>query len=357
MTKIKIGIIGAGNISRAHTKGYLACGDATVKAICDINPERAKEKAKTFDIGETYSDYRKLLEDGEIDAVSVCTWNNSHAQIVIDALAAGKNVLCEKPMAMNSEQALKMEEAAIKHNKLLMIGFVRRFGNDCSILKDFIDAGDLGQIYYTKANYIRRNGNPGGWFGDKERSGGGPLIDLGVHVIDLVRYLAGSPKPVSVYGAVFGNIGNREHIKIPKDYVSADYKKGEASSVEDMAAAMIRFENGMVMNLETSFSLNTEKDFGSIELFGTKSGAKIDPELRMFSEKNGYLTNIIPAHKTALSFDGLFEKEVRHFVDCVKGEAECISTAKDGIEVMKIIDAVYESAETKREVLIKGGKS
>jgi predicted dehydrogenase len=180
---------------------------------------------------------------------------------------------------------------------------------------------------------------------------------LGVHVIDLVRYLAGSPKPVSVFGAVFGNIGNREHIKIPKDYVSADYKKGEASSVEDMAAAMIRFENGMVMNLETSFSLNTEKDFGSIELFGTKSGAKIDPELRMFSEKNGYLTNIIPAHKTALSFDGLFEKEIRHFVDCVKGEAECISTAKDGIEVMKIIDAVYESAETKREVLIKGGKS
>ena len=352
MDKVKIGIIGAGNISRAHIKGYLACDDVTVKAICDCNIERAKEKAQNFGIEQTYSDYKKLLEDTEIDAVSICTWNNSHAQIAIDALAAGKNVLCEKPMAMNTEQALKMEEAADKYGKLLMIGFVRRFGNDCKILKDFIDTGDLGQIYYTKANYIRRYGNPGGWFGDKERSGGGPLIDLGVHVIDLVRYLAGSPQPVSVYGAAFSNIGNRDHIKIPKSYVSADYKKGEVSSVEDMAAAMIRFEGGMVMNLEVSFSLNTEKDFGSIELFGTKSGAKVDPELKMFTEKNGYLIDIIPAHETALSFEGLFEKEIRHFVDCVKGKAECISTAKDGIEVMKIIDAVYKSAETKKEVLI-----
>ena len=354
MEKVKIGIIGAGNISDAHIKGYLACDDAQLTAICDINSDRASQKAEKYGIDNIYSDYKELLKSSGVDAVSICTWNNMHATIAIDALAAGKNVLCEKPMAINTGQALEMHQAQKDSGKLLMIGFVRRFGNDCAILKDFIEAGDLGDIYYAKANYIRRNGNPGGWFSDKQRSGGGPLIDLGVHVLDLVRYLAGSPKPVSVYAAVFDPLGNREHIKIPKSYVSSDHSAGEVCDVEDMAAAMIRFDNGMVLNLEVSFSLNVEKDYGSIELFGTKAGAKIDPELKIYAEQNGYLADIIPAHKTALSFDGLFENEISHFVSCVKGEAQCISTAQDGIAIMRIIDAIYESAATKKEVLIKG---
>ena len=352
MKKTVVGIIGAGNISRAHIRGYLECEDVELKAICDINMERAKEKAEKNRIPDVYSDYRELLQDKEIDAVSVCTWNDSHASISIDALKAGKNVLCEKPMAISSAQAVEMEEASRKYNKLLMIGFVRRFGNDCEVLQDFIKAGDLGEIYYAKACYLRRHGNPGGWFSDKSRSGGGPLIDLGVHVIDLVRYLAGSPKPVSVYGVTNDMLGSREYIKTSKPYESADHKNDELCDVEDMASAMVRFENGMVLNLETSFSLNLEKDKGEIELFGTKAGAKMDPEIRIFTDKNGYLTDIVPAQKTALSMEGLFEKEVRHFVNCVKGEAICISKAEDGIEVMKIIDAVYESARTKSEVRI-----
>ncbi len=352
MKKVKIGIIGAGKISRAHIKGYTECKDAQITAICDINEDRAIQKAKEYGVKNIYTDYKELLSNSDVDAVSICTWNNMHAQIAIDALAAGKNVLCEKPMAMNTEQALNMQKAQKESGKLLMIGFVRRFGNDCTILKDFIQTGDLGDIYYAKANYIRRNGNPGGWFSDKQRSGGGPLIDLGVHVLDLVRYLAGSPKPVSVYATAFAPLGNRGNIKIPKSYVSADHVSGEVCDVEDMAAAMIRFDNGMVLNLEVSFSLNVEKDHGSIELFGTKAGAKIDPELKIYGEQNGYLVDIIPAHDTALSFDGLFENEINHFVSCVKGDAQCISTAQDGIEIMRIIDAIYESAAIKKEVLI-----
>ncbi len=168
----------------------------------------------------------------------------------------------------------------------------------------------------------------------------------------MVRYLAGNPKPVSVYGVTYNKLGNRENIKIPKGYLSADHKKGEICDVEDMAAAMIRFDNDMVLNVEVSFSLNVEKPVGSIELFGTKGGAKIDPELSIFTERNGYLVDLIPAHETALSFDGLFENEIKHFIDCIIGETECISPAQDGVDLMKILDAIYESAESKKEVRI-----
>lgn len=352
MKKLKIGIIGAGGISEVHIAGYKECENVKLHVICDVDEQRAKEKAQTHDIPHVFTDYNEMLNLSELDAVSICTWNNSHAPIAIAALKAGKHVLCEKPMALNADEAKKMKQAADDSQKLLMIGFVRRHGNDCAILKDFIDAGDLGDIYYAKANYIRRNGNPGGWFSDKARSGGGPLIDLGVHVIDLVRYLAGSPVPVSVFGVTYNKLGNRGNIKIEKGYTAVDHKEDEICDVEDMAAAMVRFDNGMVLNVEVSFSLNVQKPFGTIELFGTKAGAKIDPKLSIFSEQNGYLVDIIPAHETKLSFSGLFEKEIKHFVDCIDGKAECIAPAQDGVEIMKILDAIYLSAETKKEVII-----
>ena len=357
MSTLKVGIIGAGSISEAHIKGYKALDNVELYALCDINEERAKEKAEKHGFAHVYTDYDEMLKLEDLDAVSVCTWNNGHAPATIAALKAGKHVLCEKPTAMNAKEAAAMKEAADESGKLLMIGFVRRHGNDAKILKDFIDAGDLGDIYYAKANYIRRNGNPGGWFCDKSRSGGGPLIDLGVHVIDLVRYLAGRPKPVSVFGVTYSHLGNREHIKLPKDYYSADHVEGEACDVEDMAAAMVRFDNGMVLNVEVSFSLNVDKDRGIVELFGTKAGAKIDPELSIYTEKNGYLVDLIPAHKTALSFEGLFENEMKHFIDCIQGEAVSIAPPEDGIEIMHILDAIYESAKTKREVIIRGSKA
>lgn len=353
MSKFKIGIIGAGSISGSHIAGYEECDNIDLYAICDINKERAEKKAQEHGFKHVFTDYNEMMKLKELDAVSVCTWNNTHAEVTISALKMGKHVLCEKPMAMNATQAKAMKNAADKSGKLLMIGFVRRHGNDCKILKDFIDAGDLGEIYYTKATYIRRNGNPGGWFSNKSLSGGGPLIDLGVHVIDLVRYLSGNPKPISVFGVTYSNIGNRENIKILKGYLSADYIKGGKNDVEDMAAAMIRFDNGMILNVEVSFSLNAEKPTGKIELFGTKAGAKIDPELSIFTDKNGYLVNLIPAHETAFSFKGLFEREIKHFVDCIDGKTTCIAPAQDGIEIMKILDAIYESAETKSEVKIK----
>ena len=222
MNKIKIGIIGTGGISNMHAAGYLEDERCEVYAACDINENRVKEFAQKYNVQNVYTDHQEMLKLEELDAVSVCTWNNSHAAISINALRAGKNVLCEKPMAMNADEAKEMEKVAKETGKLLMIGFVRRFGNDAKILKDFIDDGFFGDIYYTKASYLRRNGSPGGWFGDIKRSGGGPLIDLGVHVIDLVRYLCGKPKAITVTGVTFNKLGDCRELKGDKGYSSVD---------------------------------------------------------------------------------------------------------------------------------------
>lgn len=351
---IKVAIIGTGSISKHHIQGYLKNPNVELYAFCDINEQQLNKMGEKYGITRLYTDKDVMLRElPEIDAVSVCTWNSEHAPCTIAALNAGCHVICEKPMATSAEEARAMKAAAEKNGKLLMIGFVRRFGNDCSILKDYIDGGFFGDIYYGKATYLRRNGAPGGWFGDKSRSAGGPLIDLGVHVIDLTRYLLGNPKPVSVYGATFHKLGNRPGVKgANKGYSSVSRSNIDIFDVEDLATAMIRYENGAVISVEASFSLNIKKDVGRIELCGEKAGAKIDPELEMYTNLNGYMSNVQLTTPTALSFDGLFENEIDHFVDCVVNGTECKSPAEDGIAIMQILDAIYESAATGHEVTI-----
>lgn len=353
MSKIKVGIIGVGSISNEHIKAYQKNKNVELYAFCDINEEQLNMMGDKYGVERRFTNMEDMLALNEIDAVSVCTWNSAHAPCTIAALNAGKHVLCEKPMATSKEEAEKMKEAADKNGKILMIGFVRRFGNDCAILKDFISTDYFGEIYYTKATYLRRKGNPGGWFGNKELSGGGPLIDLGVHVIDLVRYLLGKPKPISVYGATFHKLGNRSHIKDSSGYSSAGKSENDICNVEDLATGMIRFDNGAVLQVEASFSLNIKQDKGEIELFGEKAGAKLNPELEIYAEENGYMTNVTLTTPTALSFDNLFANEIDHFVSCVVDGNKCISTAQDGIEIMAILDALYESAKTGHEIIIK----
>ncbi|HOJ10219.1 MAG TPA: Gfo/Idh/MocA family oxidoreductase, partial [Clostridiales bacterium] len=335
MDKIKVGIIGTGSISSVHINGYKALDNVELYAACDIDEEKVKKCAEKNNIKHVFTDYNEMLKLKELDAVSVCTWNSEHASAAIAALKAGKHVLCEKPMAMNTKQALEMEKAAKEAGKLLMIGFVRRYGNDCKVLKDFIDNGMMGDIYYSKATYLRRAGYPGGWFGDSKRSGGGPLIDLGVHVIDLVRYLMGLPKAVAVTGVTFDKLGSRTNIKKRGGYTSSDKSGANIFDVEDLAVAIIKFDNGAALTVETSFSLNTKTNSGNIELFGTKAGAKLDPKLEFYTEQNDYLVDVTPAFNTELSFEGLFEGEIAHFIDCVANGTKCISPAEDGVELMR----------------------
>ncbi len=355
MSKLRVGIIGTGGISHCHMSGYKRLSDILdVVAVCDIDEEKVKKYAEQYNVPNYYFNYNEMLEKENLDAVSVTTWNAEHKNASIAALNAGVNVICEKPMAMNQFEAQEMLDAAEKNGKLLQIGFVRRYGNDADLLKKFIEGGTMGDLYYAKATYLRRNGCPGGWFGDKAYSGGGPLIDLGVHVMDLVRYLAGCPTPIAAYGVTYDNLGpNRASGAKANLGYTAERKGKFEHNVEDLASAIIRFDNGLTMTMEASFNLNIKNDVGNIELFGTKGGARVDPQVEFFTDMNGEFVNVNIAGNSSLSFDGLFEREIAHFIDCVKNNTECRAPAKDGVVLMKMIDAIYESARTGHEVAIK----
>lgn len=353
MKKLKAAVIGVGGISVNHINNYIAHPNVELVAFCDINPETLERRGKEYGVTALYADFNEMLRDmPDIDIVSVCTWNNAHAPATIAALNAGKHVLCEKPMAMNAKEAEEMQAAALKNKKILQVGFVRRFANDCAVVEDFVKAGNLGELYYARAAYVRRNGNPGGWFGDKKRSGGGPLIDLGVHVIDLVRYLLGNPKPVAVSGVTFNKLGNRSNIKTPKEYMATGASDKDVCDVEDMAVALIRFDNGTALNLQAGFSLNIAKDENSIELFGTKGGVKLDPEFKLYTEMNDYMANVTLAADTEFAFADAFKNELYAFVDSVLNGTPVKAPAEDGVTLMRILDAVYESAATGKEVRI-----
>ena len=351
MKKIKVAIIGVGSISESHIGSYLKNDNVELYAFCDITEKTLKAKGEKYGITRLYTDEKTMFEAcPEIDAVSVCTWNAAHAPCTIMALDYGKDVLCEKPMALNAKEAGDMIAAAKRNKRKLMVGFVRRFGNDTRVVKDFIEGDCVGEIYYAKATYLRRSGNPGGWFGDKKRSGGGPLIDLGVHVIDLARYLMGGHKPVAVSGATFKKLGNRDFIKDKVVYRSREAGEKDICDVEDLAVALIRFDNGSVINIEASFDLNIKRDTGTIELFGTKGGVKLNPEFELYTVMNNYMADVTLATPTALSFEGLFQNEIDYYVNAVINDVDVSQIAEDGRTLMQILDAAYLSAETGKEV-------
>ncbi|NGP44678.1 Gfo/Idh/MocA family oxidoreductase [Bacillaceae bacterium SIJ1] len=351
MRQLKIGVIGAGSISHAHLGAYQASEHAHLQAICDMNEERAREQAKTYDIADVYTDYHELLASPNVEAVSICTWNNSHAEIAIAALEAGKDVLVEKPLCKTMEEAYAVQEAVKRTGRKLQVGFVRRFGGNTDLAKTFIDAGDLGDIYYAKTSVLRRLGNPGGWFADIERSGGGPVIDVGVHVIDLCWYLMGRPKVTSISANTYKKLGNRPNIKNLEFYKAADYDASK-NDVEDLANALIRFENGASLAVDCSFTLHKRKDELSATIFGDKGGAEIEPELYLVGEKHHTILNIEPqVDERTFSFEKGFQAQIEGFIQYCFGEGENRSPVEDGVEVMKMLTGIYESAKQQKEIV------
>ncbi len=350
MNKLNIGLIGNGSISESHLQAYQADPRVELTAVCDLNKERAEETARKYNIPHVYTDYRDLLALPEIDAVSICTWNDSHAEISVAALEAGKHVLCEKPLCKTVDEALRVEDAVRRSGKLLQVGYVRRHASNIAVLKKFIDAGDLGEIYFAKASLIRRLGNPGGWFADRERSGGGPLIDIGVHVIDLCWYLMGKPKVKSVSGNTYNKLGNRSNIENYDFYKAADYD-ASLNTVEDMANAMIRFENGASLLVDVSFSLHARDNSAQVNIYGERGGAEIEPVLSIVTERHNTIINIDPQISTpGFDFQGSFNNEIAHFIDSCLGNITTNSPVEDGVEMIKILNAVYQSAAEGREI-------
>jgi len=345
--KVGIGVIGSGGIAQnAHLPGYAAIPDlCKIVAIADIDPKVAKQAAEKFGVKHVYNDYNKLLSMPEVDAVSVCTPNYLHLDPTIRAFAAGKHVLCEKPIAMNAGEAKKMLDASKKAKKKFQVGYNTRFTPTHQLLKKYIDAGDLGEIYYARAQALRRRGIPGwGVFINKEKQGGGPLIDIGVHILDLTLWLMGHPKPVAASGITYAKFGKRSDVV---GFLGQwDYKN---FTVEDFASALIRFDNGATVVLESSFVANLPEEVFSSTLLGTEGGATTNP-LTIVQEKHRSLQTFkpeIPSNEV-----NSHHAEVKHFVECIQNDTPPLVTGEHGLAVAQIMDAIYASSEAGREVTI-----
>lgn len=350
MSKFRVGVIGAGSIAQSHLTAYAANPDVELIAVADMNLERARSVADAFGAARAYADPHELLADDQIDGVSICTWNNTHAAWAIAAIEAGKHVLVEKPIARTLAEAEEIQKIAEEHDRVVQVGFVRRHSPNCQVLKSFVDADELGEIYYARASCIRRVGNPGGWFADKEISGGGPLLDIGIHVLDLCWYLMGSPKVVSVSGNTYDKLGSRGNVTTMPRYKAADYDPSK-NTVEDLANAVIRFENGASLLLDCSYSLHATQDSIAVSVHGDKGGAELEPALHIATEMHDSVVNIEPqiASRT-FEFGVGFANEIQNFVDASLGRAESIAPAWHGVEIARILEAIYASAESGREV-------
>ena len=352
MKTYNVGIIGCGGIARyAHAPFYTNQSRANIVAVCDILPDRVKHlRDDFFPKAKTYTDYHKLLAQKNIDCIDICTPNYLHSEIAIEAFAHGKHVFCEKPDAVSPEKAIAMKEAAEKAGKRLMIMRNNRFSDISAYAKKYIEEGRMGEIYAGRAAWQRRRGIPGigGWFTTKAKSGGGPLIDLGVHIIDLAIWLMGNPTPVAVSGATYTKFANAT---ITDDSVSmfGDADANGTFDVEDLAMGFIRFDNGAVLQIEFSWASNVEDEHRFVELRGTKSGLTwMDgTRLSIFSEDNGRLTNTQLAGN--LTDDG-HARNLAHFYDVLDGKAEPCFVPQQGVNMIKILAAVYKSAKTGKEV-------
>lgn len=346
MSEFKVGIIGTGSMAAFHARALLSQKDVRIIAVSDINAGRAAAKARDFGADASFERYQDLLAMDELDAVCVTTWNHTHEPITLDALNAGKHVLCEKPPALNTAGAVRMLETARANGRILMYGMIRRFAENARLLGRFLKSGDLGQIYYVRAISTRRCGNPGGWFIDRSFSGGGPLIDLGIHLIDLAIDLMGDPEPICVFGQTNDRIGDLGHISGFDHWQSADARK-ITSNVEDFATATIRFANGADLHLETSWVLHARKGETTLSFFGDKGGATLEPVLEVYQERHGYLVDVTPVlSRQGLDFEMALRDEMANFVASCRGQEACRAPAEAGVKVMRIIDAVYQSAKS-----------
>lgn len=350
MEKLRVAAVGTGNIFRSiHLPAWLANPEIELVAVCDAYRPGAQKIADEHGIADVYDDYRDVIARDDVDVVGICTPNLYHSEVSVAALQAGKHVFCEKPDAINPAEAVKMAEAAKTSGKTLMVMRNNRYRPVSQFLRSYVEAGHMGDIYTGRCGWLRRRGIPGkgGWFTTKELSGGGPLIDLGVHMIDLAIWIMGNPKPVAVSGSVYTKFANSEL----SDSVHSAFGNKQADGtfdVEDLATGFIRFENGASLQIEFSWASNVETEERFVELRGTKAGFTLrNDDLKLFTEIEGTLCNIVPQ----LPKDGGGHRNnINHFVDVVRGRARPIFTPEQGVDMIHILSAIYESAQTGREV-------
>ncbi len=351
--KLKVGIVGVGGIARTHIPGWQVSEHAELVAGSDISEDVLKNWGEQYGVKKLYVNPEDLFADPEIDIVDVCTPNNYHAPLSIGALDAGKHVICEKPLAPSPQLVKDMIAARDRSGKLLMCAQSSRFAGSSLAMKRELDTGVLGNVYHARCWMLRRSGVPARpGFIMKKHSGGGPCIDIGVHVLDLTLWLMGNPNPIAVTGVAKAELAQQEGAfstmgrsggAIPKEF-----------DVEDFAAAFVRFENGASLILETSWMLHQgPPSERQIWLYGTKGGAHL-PNCEIYY--SDYKTQ--QHHNYALQNTGDIARA--HALECMTF-AEAIAEGKpspvpaeQSLQVMAILDGIYRSEEEGREVDIAG---
>lgn len=352
---LRVGVVGMGWAGETHLKAYQQMPNVEVVAVADPREERLLELKQTYTLAGVYTDWQKLIQRDDLDVVSVCTPNQFHAPVSIAALESGKHVLCEKPLARTSAEAEQMVRAAIAQGRVLHTAFNHRERGDIQTLKRAVDDGLLGRIYHAKATWMRRQGIPGmgGWFTSREMAGGGPLIDLGVHVLDMALYLLGEPEVKAVSAATYAELGPRGRGGRKLDTRTMDVGGYE---VEDLATAFIRLANGVTLLLEASWAVygRAGDDFG-VTLFGTEGGADVDIKnyvwedtLRLYVDVDNEPTVLAP---TVLKGEG-HVAVVRKFLAAIASGEWTQHSGREGLRRAQIIDACYQSAAEEREIAL-----
>lgn len=353
---LKAAIIGCGGIAFGkHMPSLAKLKNVEMHAFSDAFAENAAKAAEKFGTkdAKVYSDYKELLKDESIDVVHICTPNKSHSEVAVAALEAGKHVMCEKPMAKTAVEAAKMADAAKRTGKKLSIAYQNRFRADSEYLKKACVRGDLGEIYFAKAHAIRRRAVPTwGVFLNEKEQGGGPLIDIGTHALDLTLWMMDNYKPRYVVGNVYHKLGPRENEA--NAWGSWDPKK---FTVEDSAFGFITMENGATIILESSWALNTlQEGEARTTLCGTEGGADMMDGLRI----NGCEFSKLYTKKPSLDAGGVAfydgneespaDKEARLWIECILNGTEPVVKPEEALVVTEILEAIYESSKTGKPV-------
>lgn len=346
-----IGIIGAGNISKGHINSFQDVTGSRLKGITDINLPAAEARAKEFGVNLVYPDIDAMLADPELDAVVVAVPNKFHAPITIQAMHAGKHVLLEKPMAIHAEDAADIVKVQRETGKIVMVSHQMRWQWAYMKVREQVEKGTLGHIYSAKTTWFRRKGIPGWgtWFTQMGVSGGGPLIDIGVHMLDVTLHMMGNPKPVSVSGATFAEFGPKR--KGIGNWGTPDWSG--TFDVEDLATAMIRMDNGSVLTLDVSWAVHMDTSHSpSIHLMGSEGGASLYGGEKGYFLSENFDQPIDLEISTPDGDEGARERLSLHFLECIREGKQPISDVVSGYTNNLILQGIYESSRTGKEVIL-----
>lgn len=359
---VKIGVIGCGGIANGkHLPALSQIEEVEFAAFCDIIEKRAQKAKEEYGNvnSKVFKDYEEMLASTKLDVVHVLTPNNTHKTISVAAMEAGNHVMCEKPMAKTSEEARQMIEASEKAGKKLTIGYQNRFRTDAQYLHEICQEGELGEIYSAKAHAIRRRAVPTwGVFLDEEAQGGGPLIDIGTHALDLTLWMMGNYKPKYVVGNTYHKLSETKNAANawgpwnPEDF-----------TVEDSAFGFVVMENGATIYLESSWALNSlEVKEAKTTLMGTKAGADMDDGLTINGEDHGLLYDKkIQLETGGVDFydeegDDPALLEAKSWIYAVNNNTEVVVKPEEALMVTEVLEAIYQSASTGAPVYLKNNK-